>query len=61
MDLVKITAFIVALCTSIGLFLFSYFETIRICNQTGKVYGEGMVFGFSLALFFALMANELSS
>lgn len=60
MDLIKYSAFLVALLTSIGLFLFAYFEGVRISNTDGKVRGEGMIVSLSLALFFAMMATRLS-
>jgi hypothetical protein len=59
MDLVKYAAFMVALLTSIGLFLFAYFEGVRLSNADGKVRGEGVVFSFSLAMVFAILANKL--
>ncbi|CAG9620894.1 hypothetical protein [Sutcliffiella rhizosphaerae] len=59
MDLVKNTAFFVALIASLGMFLLAYFEALKITNQEGKVKGGNMILGFSLAVFFALMANVL--
>ncbi|MCG1021894.1 hypothetical protein [Sutcliffiella horikoshii] len=60
MDLIKFTAFLIALLTSIGLFLFAYFEGVRLSESEGKVRGENMIMSFSLALFFAIMATRLS-
>ncbi|WP_223701563.1 hypothetical protein [Sutcliffiella deserti] len=59
MFLVKDIAFIVALLSSIGLFLFGYFEGVRLCNKKGKVRGEGVIASISLAMVFALLANSL--
>ncbi|WP_404444825.1 hypothetical protein LG307_17925 [Sutcliffiella horikoshii] len=59
MDQVKYAAYIVALITSIGLILFAYFEGLRICEEEGKVRGEGFIASFSLGIFFAMMATRL--
>ncbi|KMJ58735.1 hypothetical protein AB685_06520 [Bacillus sp. LL01] len=59
MDMIKYAAFSVALLTSLGLFLFSYFEGLRISNEEGKIRGEGFIASVSLAMFFAIMATRL--
>ncbi|MCM3619081.1 hypothetical protein M3936_15945 [Sutcliffiella horikoshii] len=59
MDLIKYAAFLIALLTSIGLFLFAYFEGLRLSESDGKVRGESLITSFSLALFFAIMATRL--
>ncbi|WP_078379271.1 hypothetical protein [Sutcliffiella halmapala] len=61
MVLVKDVALVVALLTSMGLFLYGYFEGIRLCNKKGKVRGEGVILSFSLAMVFAILANNLNS
>ncbi|WP_339147458.1 MULTISPECIES: hypothetical protein [unclassified Sutcliffiella] len=60
MYLLKYTAFLIALLTSIVLFLFAYFEAVRISESEEKVRGENVIMSFSLALFFAIMATRLS-
>ncbi|MGD6832691.1 hypothetical protein ACQCT5_11040 [Sutcliffiella halmapala] len=61
MIVVKDVAMVVALLSSMGLFLYGYFEGLRLCNQRGRVRGEGVIFSFSLAMVFALIANDLVS
>lgn len=61
MVLVKDVALVVALLTSMGLFLYGYFEGIRLCNKKGKVRGEGVILSFSLAMVFAILANNLNT
>ncbi|MBM7622430.1 hypothetical protein JOC95_004347 [Bacillus tianshenii] len=61
MIVVKDIAMVVALLSSMGLFLYGYFEGLALCNQEGKVRGEGVIIGFSLAMVFALIANDLVS
>ncbi|WP_096156852.1 MULTISPECIES: hypothetical protein [Bacillus] len=58
MDVVQNIAMIVALLSSILLFLYGYFEGIKMFNKKGKVRGEGIIFSFSLAMVFALFANK---
>lgn len=59
MDLVKNVAMIVALMSSVGLFLYAYFEGIKLFEKKGKVRGEGVIFSFTLAMIFAIFANKL--
>lgn len=61
MVVVKDVAMVVALLSSMGLFLYGYFEGLRLCNEKGKVRGEGVIISFSLAMVFALLANDLFS
>jgi hypothetical protein len=61
MIVVKDVAMVVALLSSMGLFLYGYFEGLRLCNQNGRVRGEGVIISFSLAMVFALIANDLVS
>jgi hypothetical protein len=59
MNVIKDIAFVIALFTSMGLFLYGYFEGVRLSDKKGKVRGESVVVSFSLGMVFAMLANKM--